>query len=1179
MSLKSAIKLFLILIISCFISMNVVGAVTAKQGVGGYYKKRDSGKCAAYPDIKININNPKSSANVTYAYCFEEGTDYTVPTSSTVDYKPCIGNYPDYMWLNYIPEYSQCEVHAAAYMGMTSIGGENETTFWAAQRIVNGKLFYKYKNGDNCSELIEDEYQELLNRARDYCTPIDLDGVTVNVGEPKTITLDAKIAGYTLGTHSDNLTVTKSGRTITITANSAGNGTINFYSGGAEPVKVFCEYDKPSQNLMVSLSLPYMSTTMSVTVNSIQGYATLTKVDSSNSNTKLQGAKFKFCTNEAMTANCLDYTTGDNGTFTTSSYTLPQTLYYKEIEAPDYYNIDDASVKSITLVEGNTPITASDTRKTATATLTKVDSSNSNTKLQGARFNVCTDAAMTNCREYTTLGTGTFTTQSYTLPQTLYIKETQAPSGYNMDTQTHTITLSENSNNNKITVSNTKIESAITIMKVDSSNASVLLSGADFKVCTNQAMTSNCRTYTTTDGTFTTSSYTLPQTLYYREIKAPDKYNIDDSEVHSVTLTENNTEIRVTNTKKRGYLVINKIDQNHSNIKLSGAVFKVCTNREMTSNCEPITTDANGVARTPNTYPVDTALYYEEITAPTGYRIITASGNIVINNEGENSITVGNIQQHKVKIKKVDKDFPSTLLSGAKFKVCLNEEMTQGCLTDLLVTGSNGQTQEIGPYDEGTVLWVQEVLAPENYNIDQPAPQRIVVGTQDVIKSFTDTMKQARLKIIKKDSENTDILLGGVKFRVCTSENMNDVTNCVDYITNALGEITTKYYPINTTLYYKEVETLSNYYIDDNTYSIKLDSETTIPKVVTNVMKKGYLKIVKSSIDKTPIEGTVFQIGTNLNGERGVGWDFYYTDENGEITLPAVPIGTTYFYREISASQGYIYEEISGVISIENNLNTNEEFENKIEITNDYVEGSLKIYKVSNKYYPLKGVKFKIGLNLDGREGKDWNYYYTDDSGEIFVEGLYLNIEGDTVYKVKEVETLPGYELDTEVHELVLNADYTNNANFASILIKNNEVVKLKEVKIYKLDKESKEPIKGAKIKVYTMEGKLYREIVTDEKGEAQIEVEEGAYYFEEVETPTGYESVSGKIKFVYKNSDNELTALSIDSNSEEFTEIIIYNKLKNVKTGAFDVIIPFMTSLVAAFGIFMFIRKHQKLV
>lgn len=722
-------------------------------------------------------------------------------------------------------------------------------------------------------------------------------------------------------------------------------------------------------------------------------------------------------------------------------------------------------------------------------------------------------------------------------------------------------------------------EGHLTLTKVDSEDSSIKLQGAKFDVCTNLAMTENCVEKTTgVYGTFTTDDYELPQTIYVREKQAPNKYNITDTSPKDITLTDGNNPLTVTNTKKRGYLSISKIDANHPEMRVAGAQIKVCTNSAMTGNCETLTTRSDGPVTT-GTYPLDTVLYYQEISAPDGYKLISGIGNKTISVEssnGENSITIENTKQQKVKIKKVDKDFPATLLSGAEFKVCTNEAMTTGCLPDYLVTGANGETQEIGPYDEGTILWVQEVHAPDDYIIDDVAPQMIEVGRSDIIKSFYDTIMMSSFKLIKKDSVNGSILLAGARYKICTDSDMTE--NCVEKVTDSNGTFTTDEYRINTNIYYQETEAPTNYQLDSNVYMMKLSSEGVNSKAVTNVLKRGYLKIVKLDDSDDPIEGTVFQIGTNLNGVRGTDWEYFTTDSNGEIPLPDVPVGTTFAYKEVETPRGFINDHVEGVVTIENKLNNNDIDENRVTVHNEYVRGTIKIYKVGKNYNPLKGVQFKIGTNLDGVQGVDYNYYFTDESGEAVAEGLLLNVEGDTVYKVQEVETLPGYELDTKIHELSLNVDYTANSNFASILIVNNTAVQLKEVKIYKLTKGTNQPIPNVKINVYKDDGTLYRETMTDEKGEAQVELEVGNYYFEEVETPAGYKKQNGKVKYFLKGTNYDFSNLSLSDDGTEYVEVVIYNELINVKTGRFNILIPLLIILASAPAVFIYLKKHQKL-
>ena len=192
---------------------------------------------------------------------------------------------------------------------------------------------------------------------------------------------------------------------------------------------------------------------------------------------------------------------------------------------------------------------------------------------------------------------------------------------------------------------------------------------------------------------------------------------------------------------------LQKVDKADTDVKLSGAEFEVTL---LGQSAKPVTTGSNGIVdlgtiQITNVETIDT-ITVKETKAPEGYNAIleemtiqvekdiSAEGNYVAKNptitsgevEGTSVSLEGNTVKiivadekqegsYQLQLEKVDKDNPSTKLSGAEFEVTL-----PGQSAKTVTTGSNGiiDLGVIDILDVNTVdtIVIKETKAPEGYN-------------------------------------------------------------------------------------------------------------------------------------------------------------------------------------------------------------------------------------------------------------------------------------------------------------------------------------------------------------------------------------------------------------------------------------------------------------------------------
>ena len=113
----------------------------------------------------------------------------------------------------------------------------------------------------------------------------------------------------------------------------------------------------------------------------------------------------------------------------------------------------------------------------------------------------------------------------------------------------------------------------------------------------------------------------------------------------------------------------------------------------------------------------------------------------------------------------------------------------------------------------------------------------------------------------------------------------------------------------------KELETNSNYILNDADLNIPLGYDETKAITIENEIKKGAIKIIKVDADNNEcrIEGVKFEI-YNENKEL---INSIITNKNGEAQIDNLPINSKYIIKEVETADEYILSEDCLTISLE----------------------------------------------------------------------------------------------------------------------------------------------------------------------------------------------------------------------------------------------------------------------
>jgi uncharacterized surface anchored protein len=395
--------------------------------------------------------------------------------------------------------------------------------------------------------------------------------------------------------------------------------------------------------------------------------ATVTKVDADTSsaqgNATLDGAEYTLYKSGKAVAT---YTV-KNGKFTTDSfpcYSSNNVYYLKETKAPEGYTLDTTkyrlttSYTTLTKAENSISVTVSDTVIKGSIQLEKwaVNSASGDKQPeQGATFQVWLKSAGSYNRAKVTEkdvitigedGTGI----SKELPYGTYcIQQATGWDGYDLDTQTYEVTISEDgvtvtkdNDGNDLVLYNYIQTGSLTIYKVDGDTKEPL-AGAEFTLTGSDG--SEVKAETDENGKVVFENLTYGVTYTWTETQAPYGYQLNEANTGTWSLENKSDETEITceNFRIPGSISVTK--QNADGEALSGCTIKLeyfdgaawvpvsyydgdtlvkggCSSEGLQDGC--LTTDESGTVTFSGLW-ADFELQYRltEVAAPEGYELLS----------------------------------------------------------------------------------------------------------------------------------------------------------------------------------------------------------------------------------------------------------------------------------------------------------------------------------------------------------------------------------------------------------------------------------------------------------------------------------------------------------------------------------------------------------------------------
>ena len=589
---------------------------------------------------------------------------------------------------------------------------------------------------------------------------------------------------------------------------------------------------------------------------------------------------------------------------------LPEGDYeWREISTADGYMI--SSKKAITVTADKTAKTEFVNKTSAPdkgkITIHKRDAE-TRADLEGAKFEVAAAEDIYVGNGYCiypkgtvidTITTGTDgiaeTTKAIYKGYSYTVTEIEAPKGYSIsDKPTQTIKLVEQQAEFVVDFENEQNTIPFEITKTDISTGE-LIPDCSFEILNEnkeQVITG------TTDENGIAKFQLAKGKYFYREISAPDIYEIDDTP-YPFEITENDDIVKaeMTNKKKSGSIKVTKTTT--GNLNIEGIKFFATgisdTNKDLKFEA---TTNENGVAMFDKLVIGKYVITEDGSTVPAAYltadeQEVTVEYNETAEVAFENIEKTGEIKVTKTTVGNIN-------VSGITFN--LRGTSDSGRDIDIpAVTDENGvaifSEIPIGTYtiyeDEKTVPTAYLVADPQNVTVTYAETKEVPIENKEKTGSIT----------VHKTTEGQKNI-EGIKFYL---RGTSDSGRAIDIPATTDKDGIAKFdgVPIGTYMVIEDEETVPYGYLVADEKEVKVEYAQTIDETILNNEQTGTVKVHKKTADMTNVEGIRFI----LSGVSDTGREINIpaiTDKDGIAKFENVPIGT-YTITEDGSTVPYGY--------------------------------------------------------------------------------------------------------------------------------------------------------------------------------------------------------------------------------------------------------------------------------
>lgn len=752
-----------------------------------------------------------------------------------------------------------------------------------------------------------------------------------------------------------------------------------------------------------------------------------------------------------------------------------------------------------------------------------------------------------------------------------YVKEIAAPNGYVLDTDVREFKIGGNNAwDVEGEIENTLKKYSLTLVKKGDDGK--LLEGVEFEISGNGITKKSA---SGKDGVVTFTGlafgeYTITEVEAPRGYvkAAPIKVTIDGSDsaervIQLEPIENKHTKLTVTKFAEDGKtalpgaeFIIRNAEGKY--VKVDGTSFASFADKK--EDATAIVTGENGTF-TLEYLPLGKYVL-EEIEAPEGYMIVTASKDFEIKNS-ETRVSINNTKI-KTGLKIVKTDENGKLLEGIKFTL---KNSADGFVT---ASGSGGKYTYTGRGDTGTEfttdgrgeIFVSGLLWGTYYLSETNAPKGMVEIKDQIVKvdaenhnktielKLENRSEKGKIEFTKTDGAGKG--LAGAVFKLKLVEESGTAYSTVKQmyaISDDEGRVSFEDVPYGV---YELTEVIApeGYVRSNKTYYVSIGGAVAegknidiVPDVWLNSRTEKEFTVKKVSADGgEPLSGAVFQVLDE--GKKPIEGKIITTyGDSGKIKLP---LGK-YYLKETVAPEGYeLNEELIPFEVTTNGRNT-------VTVKNTPKTGLLTVKKTDNGGNPLLGAEFKIYAMGDEARKNPIYTLITDSNGKAVKTGIPYGS-----YVAIESRAPEGCELDNTEHTFDIpqkNEDGTVSADI-SISVKNTKSRYALSIEKRDINDENK---KLANTKFAVRGGGFYAEVETDADGTVTVEVPAaGEYSITEIAPPVGYTldpatykvNVSGhteagkEVEFIAENYQTKVKLNKVDEKE---------NRLEGAEFSIFD--------------------------
>ncbi|WP_409969024.1 SpaA isopeptide-forming pilin-related protein [Bengtsoniella intestinalis] len=728
---------------------------------------------------------------------------------------------------------------------------------------------------------------------------------------------------------------------------------------------------------------------------------------SSTTNELLEGATFDVTIDATHIGS---WTTDENGQFTITYAEYGGylgndtndgwTVYVTETQSPDGYHDAEIDTQQAQMFYGQdlTPFVFVNIPR-SDLLITKTDSLDGS-PLEGVTFEVSRDT--TSIGTFKTDANGEILIEDLEVG-TYTVQEVSTIYGYvlNETPQTVEVSMTDNIFLYQLDFENDR-QPTLTVNKIDSITGDPIL-GALFSVTYQSSKTStgeeqNLGTYYT-DASGQFSLIALDEGWYtVTELEPADGYSLAEPLVQELHLSGNENAERTFENIPLSAIVIWKRDAEDSSIVLAGAEFEISYLEGNSGTGGTVigryTTSANGSVTVtglePGTYVI------EEVVAPTGYELNTATQTVYISGDEQAVVTVDfrNYKMADLVIMKQD-SVTGEMLSGAKFKITYSDGTVVGNSNGYYTTDANGLIT-ISELEHNATVIVQEVTAPDGYLLDE-TPQTIQLSQGEAYVLTFENDPMGGLRITKTDAEDGD-RISGVKFEI---SHMNGEL-IGTYTTDSNGRI---YLTGLEDGWYTvvEIQAADGYILDDTPYNAEVTAGEIATLTIENSQMSNILIRKVDSETGEGLYGAVFMVYDSTGNPIGE----YTSDHRGYVYIDDIPDGR-YKIREITAPEGYLLDSEYKTVTVRYGYSP------EILWENTPILGQIQIIKTSADYNSTNGLA--AGTLLEGavfeiynRSGTLVDTIVSGSNGLAVSEPLPLG-----TYYIREIQAPDNYSISTE---------------------------------------------------------------------------------------------------------------------------------------------------------------------